>query len=581
MTSGETTNQIDAVEDTWSIGRTVAGLVLLLPAILCCVIQLLIPTMRTVWLSLQKSNLLTGESTFVGLQNYSSLVSDTGFAQTLGFTFSFVVTRLLVVAVVPLLLAWAVGQFSRPVRLGLRIVLMLPVVLFVPVAIAVTWRMALHPITGLFISETPALADPDRAGATLLFIDALYMLGLACGLGLIFYLPLWRRPLDTPPPTFRETLKPLLATWGLGILATIALTLNVFTLNFMMTGGGPGNSTTTLGLWLYQFAFRSFRFGPGASLAGLILLVALGLGVVAGLLVILTRLRLTTVNSLPASEQEANLSGSQPSKTWPVVVLVLTLLPALGACALGALPFGWLVPQSFGADSFARLLDQISAGQVLVNTFIPTFITAGVQLLIAYLAALGIGALQPFGKRSTWLLLVFSPWLFVTMLPLSIAGFTSARDFGTLNTFLGLISPILFSVPALFILTLFFKGQAALWQRASTAGEMSSAGLFIKHLVLPSLPLAGVLFLFLVLIGWQDFVWPLLISSDRANYTVSVVLSYLMASDITGGGLEAAAVTLFILPVTLFLFVLLILCQIFYLDRLVLYSDDESVRKLI
>ena len=44
-----------------------------------------------------------------------------------------------------------------------------------------------------------------------------------------------------------------------------------------------------------------------------------------------------------------------------------------------------------------------------------------IQLPIAYLGALGIGALRPLGRYSEWLLLPFSPWLFITALPLSVA----------------------------------------------------------------------------------------------------------------------------------------------------------------
>ncbi len=532
------------------------------------------PTIYTFWLSLQKVDLLRAEGEFVGLENYTLLFSDPNFGQTLGFTIFSLLIRLLVVAIVPLLLAWAISQFGRPVRLGLRVVLTLPLVLFVPMVIAITWVMALHPVTGLFASETYSLINPNSAPTILLFIDALYTFGLACGLGLIFYLPIWRRPADAPPPTFKETFKPLLFTWSLCILAITVLTLSTFTLNFAMTGGGPRNSTRTIGLWLYQFAFNSFRFGPAASLASIILLVTLGLGIVAGLLLLLTRLRLAMVNTLPPVLQKQQ-TDSQRSKVLPSIVLALTLLLTLGACSLSVLPIGWLVPQSFDESGFTQLLEQISIGRILVNTFIPPFVTAVVQLLLAYLAALSLGALQPLGKRSEWLLLAFSPWLFVTFLPLSLVSFMAARESGTINTFVGLFPPILFSVPTLFILTIFFKGQASPWQTASTNSELSKVYLFFKYLILPSLPLAGVLLLFLLLIGWQDVFWPLLVTSNQEHYTLGLVLFQLLATTFTASNSTlAAAVTLLIVPISIFFFIVLTLFQILYLDRLVLYTAD-------
>jgi ABC-type glycerol-3-phosphate transport system permease component len=326
---------------------------------------------------------------------------------------------------------------------------------------------------------------------------------------------------------------------------------------------------------LYQSAFRSFRFGPAAAIASIILLVTLALGVVAGLLVVLTRLRLTTVNTLQSPEQADQQIGRQRSKVLPAIVLALTLLPTLGVCSLSVPPFGWLVVQSFGEGGFVRLLEQISAGRILVNTFIPPFVTAVVQLLAAYPAALSIGALRPLGKRSEWLLLLFSPWLFVTLLPLSLVSVMAAKEMGTLNTFVGLISPILFSVPTLFILTVFFMGQAPHWQRASTDSESSKSIVFFRHLVLPSLPLVGVLLLFLLFISWQDIFWPLVVNTQQEYYPLSVTLLRLLDIPRGGIGILAAAIILFIVPISFFYYVALILFQMLYLDRLVLYSDDR------
>lgn len=44
-------------------------------------------------------------------------------------------------------------------------------------------------------------------------------------------------------------------------------TLQLFTEPFLITGGGPGNATTTLGLYLYQQGFRSFNFGYASTVA--------------------------------------------------------------------------------------------------------------------------------------------------------------------------------------------------------------------------------------------------------------------------------------------------------------------------
>lgn len=557
-----------------STGRVVAGWVLILPAIACCITELLIPTVQTFLLSLQNANpLSTGAAEFVGLENFRFIFSEELFGKSLGFTMLFVLLRLGAVALVPIFLAWAVSRLGRWARLGARTLLTLPIVLFMPVAISAVWFLALNPINGLFPTGTPLLAQPNSARLALLLIDALYTFGLACGLGLIFFSALWRQP-DSAAAPRPKMFKPALVVWGIAILATIALTLPLFVQPFVMTRGGPVNSTITLGLWHYTLAFQFFRFGPAAALATLMLIMVIILGVIAALLIILARLRLLLAvsnNRQPTVDQAPPPSG----KALPLIVLIITLLLSVAACGLSALPYGWVITLSFGNEAFTRLLENVPLAQVVINTLGPPAIAAIIQLGVAYLAALGIGALRPLGKFSPWLLLLFSPWLFISVLPLSLVSFNAARQSEQLNTFLGLMPPILFSAPALFILALFFGGHAARWQAAAKNGD-SSAGAFVKHLILPSLPLAGVLLLFLLFAGWQQTVWPLIAANNPANATLSTALLQLMFQFATTSGPAAAALTLLIVPVVVFFFPLLAVFQIFYLDRLVWQAGAES-----
>jgi ABC-type sugar transport system permease subunit len=563
------------IQKSHSTGRIALGVLLLLPSLVGCISQLLLPTINTFLMSFQKIELVGSERTYVGLDNYARLLGDESFWRAAGFTLTTLLLRLFVVALVPLLLAWAASQFGRPLRLGLRILLTLPIFLFVPVAIAVTWLMFLNPASGSSLFERSWAASPSSARSTLLFIDALYLFGLASGLGLMIYLPLWRRPVDVPRPSLREVLKPMLATWVLGILGIIVLTLSTFTLNYVLTSGGPAGSTSTLGIYFYQSAFRNLNMGTAASVASLILLVTLILGILAGLLVIMTRLRLDIVDAKPVLEKAGQAMAPRRSHVLPGIVLAILVLFTLGACLFSALPFGWLIPQAFGKDGLGSLMEQISAGQVF-NSLVTPLVTATLQVIIAYLAALGIGALQPLGKRSKWVLLLFSPWLFVTVLPLSLVNFLAVQKAGLLDTLRGSLSPILFSVPALFILTIFFSGRASQLPPETTEGESWVAPNFFRHFILPSLPLAAVLWLVILFLCGQDVLWPLLVSVSPERYTLSVTLLRLVA---TFGGVDAApaaAVAFFILPVCLFFFICLIPFQIFYLDRLALYAESPS-----
>jgi len=58
------------------------------------------------------------------------------------------------------------------------------------------------------------------------------------------------------------------------LVLSVIGTLQLFTEPFLITGGGPGNATLTLGVYLYQQGFRSFNFGYASAIGYAIALLA-------------------------------------------------------------------------------------------------------------------------------------------------------------------------------------------------------------------------------------------------------------------------------------------------------------------
>jgi ABC-type sugar transport system permease subunit len=326
-----------------STPHTILGLLLLAPAALCCIVALAVPTFRTIGMSFQKANLLRSQAEWVGTTNYAALLGDRLFASAFGFTLSIVVVRLLVVAIVPLLLALAVSMFGRWVRIPVRLLFTIPLALFAPAASALAWRLALNPQFGLLRgpSANPGLlADPARVRSTVLLIDGLATFGLACGLGLIFYLAALRGPGAQESGRGRMT-KPLVITWITGLLATAALALQSFTLSFVLTGGGPANATMTIALHQYTQAFRTLRFGPAAAVATLVLVIAGLPGLVAGLIIVVNGLRLEIAPVRKLAVLGSGAAGAGGGKAAAAVLLALVLLGSVAICALSIWPLSW------------------------------------------------------------------------------------------------------------------------------------------------------------------------------------------------------------------------------------------------
>ena len=563
MTTIQQVSDTEQRTEGMDVLRILLGLALILPALLACLAGLVAPTVNTLITGMQNTSLI-GPAQFVGLANYVRLFADKVFARAWGFTLQVAVVRVLAAGIVPPLLALAVAPFGRRVRLPLRLLFTVPLAMFAPVSLALVWLAALNPTSGFLRGTGLALSDPVRAGWTFLLVDALATFGIACGIGLIVFLAARQESLSRD----LARIKTLLAVWGIGALAAAALALQSFTLNYALTGGGPLNVTMTLALYQYNLAFRNLRFGYGAAAATITLAVLMLLGLIASLIVLFTGLRVEFALSKNAGRAEAG--AGEPVQRAPLAIpLLVVLLPiSLALCTFGALPSAWNLLNALPA-AFGELAQRVPVGRVLVNTLVPPMMALLAQLPLAYLAALGIGALRPLGKWSEALLVPFGLWLFVGVEPLSIAAYQTARGASLLNTLIGLTPPMMLSVPMLFVFTLFFKGQEPRW-RAAREADPSGVRAFFTQLVLPSLPLVALLACVALLISTQDLLWPLLIAAKPEYRTASVTLLQLFGMFSAKWQLIAACITLFGLPAFMFYFGVLGALQIFYLDRLTL-----------
>jgi multiple sugar transport system permease protein len=74
---------------------------------------------------------------------------------------------------------------------------------------------------------------------------------------------------------FRYMTWPLLKPVTLVVLMLgLVYTIKVFDVIMGLTGGGPANQTQTLTTWSYQYSFQLFKFGPGAAVSNLLIVVA-------------------------------------------------------------------------------------------------------------------------------------------------------------------------------------------------------------------------------------------------------------------------------------------------------------------
>lgn len=267
---------------------------LLAPAIVLVVATVAYPLAWVLWTSLSRVSILdpTG-GTFVGLANYRTLLADPTLTTVLGNTVVFVVASVLGQFGLGLALSTLLDRPWLPGRLAgvFRAAFLLPWAV-AGVVVAYSWRFVYEPRVGLLNAALAwvGVADPPAWLASVGWAMAAVVVAnvwQGTPFSLVFMTSARRsvpRQLfeaasvggATRWRTFRHVTWPLLVPFAaMNLLLITVFTVNTFDLIYVLTGGGPLDATLVLSVHTYDVAFERGRFGIGAALAVVLLVVNL------------------------------------------------------------------------------------------------------------------------------------------------------------------------------------------------------------------------------------------------------------------------------------------------------------------
>lgn len=184
-----------------------------------------------------------------------------------------------------------------------------------------------------------------------------------------------------------------------------------------------------------------------------------------------------------------------------------------------------LVPGTEGPANYNQILtmkagftDQITAWAMLSNSLIVAIGTAASTTLISFLAAYSLVYFRlPAATIIFWITMA------TLLLPLEsrfITTFLVTDALGLINTYTGMILPIL----ALALGTLFFRQLFLTFpEEYLEAAKLDGAGpvRFLLDFIMPlSWRRGGAVFVVTFMIGWNQYLWPLMISTDESHYTL-------------------------------------------------------------
>ncbi|WP_315862960.1 MULTISPECIES: sugar ABC transporter permease [unclassified Thermosynechococcus] len=262
----------------------------LLPALLFLTIFVFLPILYLVYLSFTTGSFSQEGVRWVGLQNYQQLLLSPDFWQVIGNTVYFTGATVLPTIVLPLLLAVGLNQGIRGRDL-LRTAYFLPTMTsIVAVGLGFRWLFQTDgPVNQLVqtLGGQPIawLSDPTWAMPVLILLSSWKQLGFNL---VVFLAGLQTIPRDRYEAALLDganawqqfryiTLPGLRPTLILVFVTTTIFTLRSFEQVYVVTGGGPLDTTNLLVFYIYQQAFALFDFGYAAAAATVLLGVTLGL----------------------------------------------------------------------------------------------------------------------------------------------------------------------------------------------------------------------------------------------------------------------------------------------------------------
>ncbi len=203
--------------------------------------------------------------------------------------------------------------------------------------------------------------------------------------------------------------------------------------------------------------------------------------------------------------------------------------------------------QQFGFANYFETFRVAPFGRYYVNSFVVASSVTVLQILVASAAAFAFSRLRFWGRDLIFLLYLSTlmiPFL-VTMIP----NFLIVKELGWYDSYYALILPTAFSVFSTFLLRQYFRGLPLELDEAARMDGATSLRIWWQIIMPLSGPVIATLAIFNFQGSWNDFLWPLIITSSAEMRTIPIGLASFQGQYSTEWGLLMAGAVVALLPV--------------------------------
>ena len=222
--------------------------------------------------------------------------------------------------------------------------------------------------------------------------------------------------------------------------------------------------------------------------------------------------------------------------------LLVTLLITLGAFVM-LLPFVWmlstslkpsnalltlppqLIPAQPTVEPYRQVMTSFPMARVFFNSAVVALATTLGQLVLCSMSGYAFARFKFRGRN-----VLFYLYLATLMVPFAVTVtplFIIVKTLGWTNSYAGLIVPPMFSAFGTFLMRQFFLNLPGELEEAATLDGASTFTIFLRVIVPISGPAFATLGIFSFMASWNNFLWPLLIVSDRKFMTLPLALATL------------------------------------------------------
>jgi multiple sugar transport system permease protein len=225
-----------------------------------------------------------------------------------------------------------------------------------------------------------------------------------------------------------------------------------------------------------------------------------------------------------------------------------------------------LLPASATLHNYHELFARAGMGRYLLNSFLIAIMATLIGVLLNTMAGYAFAKLRFAGRDRIFQVLLAALVIpaQVTMMPL----FLMLKQLGLVNSYAGAIVPSLATVFGIFLVRQYARSIPDELLEAARIDGAGEVRIFFQ-IVLPVLkPILVTLAIFVFLASWNDFMWPLIVLSDKSLQTLPVALATLSREHVQDNEMMMAGSVVTVLPVLL----LFLALQRYYLQGLLVGS---------